>query len=103
MNSDGLNPAQVSLRTGKSSRARPRWRLCTEALGLLKILQRIPRPYSHVSLTCSLKPLGFYFFTNRVPGDDAIVHRPPPRWDSPQMATTVETERQISIPDPRRA
>jgi hypothetical protein len=103
MNSDGSNPAHVSLRTGQSARMCPNWRLCAEALGLLKNLQRIPTPYSHVSLTCSLKPLGFYFFTNQVPSDGALIRWPPPRWHSPQTATTIETEHRISIPDPWRA
>jgi hypothetical protein len=61
-----------------------------------------PLHYSSSSLTFAQNPLSFYFFTNLVPGDSVLAHRPSPRWNSPQTTTTIETEHQIAIPEPKR-
>ena len=47
--------------------------------------------------------VAIHFFYNSNPGDGALARQPSPRGNSPQMATTIETERRTSIPDPRRA
>jgi hypothetical protein len=79
---------------------------------VLAILRRDPQLFEKpvknsrhrfsVSLTFAQKPLSFYFFSNSNPGDGALTRRPSSRWNTPQMATPIETEHRIAIPDPRR-
>jgi hypothetical protein len=67
MNSTGLNLARSGPPPGKTRPRAPALAILRRGPQRFEKLVKNPIPYSHVSLTCALKPLSFLFFARSGP------------------------------------